>query len=197
MNPSAHPADFFEDWLTQALAARPTAHAMSLATATREGQTSLRTVLLKAYGRDGFLFFTATDTLKVRQLTENPHASLLFFWPESHRQVRIDGTAARVPPASLARRVLSRGAGHESLRWVSPLGRLADAREVLGIGAHGACGFLVSPCAVCFWQGGTGRRHATLDYERVGDDWIRRISGPADLQAALGLPSTERHGAAS
>jgi pyridoxamine 5'-phosphate oxidase len=170
---------------------------MSMATAARDGRTSLRTILLKAYGQRGFVFFTGADTLKVRQLAENPHVSLLFFWPESHRQVRIDGTAARVPPASLVRSVFSRHARGDALTWVSPHGRLADAGEALAAGIHGICCYLVSPRTVCFWQGGTARQHASLDYERTGDIWIHRTSGPDDLLAGLGRGSTERHEASS
>ncbi len=196
MTPPAHPAAFFREWLTAALTTHDTAHAMSLATATRDGQTSLRTVLLKAYGRDGFVFFTAPDSLKVRQLDENPHASLLFFWPASQRQVRIDGTARRVAPSSLARRCLG-GARQDALSWVAPQGRLADVREALAAGLRDVCSILVTPRTVAFWQGGKNRRHATLTYERTGDDWGHRTSGSADLLSTLGLAPDHPDGAAS
>ena len=68
----------FTDWLNHALAHLPMANAMGLATAAPSGVPSLRTVLLKAYSNDGFVFFTSPDTLKVRHISENPHVSLLF-----------------------------------------------------------------------------------------------------------------------
>ena len=183
------PAAFFRAWLTDALLTNPLAHAMGLATAACDGQTSLRMVLLKAYGPSGFVFFTSPDTRKVRQLSENPHASLLFFWPVSHRQVRIDGDARQLSTPSLVSGLSPGGVRHDRLTWVAPDGGLAEIREALAAGPHRSRGFLVAPRSVSFWQGGARRRHATLAYERVGDEWVHRISGPADLVALLSAPT--------
>lgn len=199
MNAPASPLVPFAEWLNQALEGEPTANAMSLATATSRGETALRTVLLKAYGDDGFVFFTSPDTLKVRHIAENPRVSLLFFWPRFNRQIRIDGTASRILATVLARRLFSTRVRHGAITWVSPLGRVADAREALAIrmkevqhlfatraanvgpeqdGGPASChGFLVSPTMIRFWQGGAERRHVSLIYERAGADWTHRWCG--------------------
>ena len=196
----------FAEWLNYALERVPVANAMNLATASLDGQTSLRTVLLKAYSDDGFVFFTGPETLKVRQMTENPRVSLLFFWPELNRQVRIDGTASRIAITALARSFFSKGVNQGVVTWVSPHGRVADARQAFEGKMHemlrvfrrdadkepegvpsSVCSFLVSPITVQFWQGGAGVQHASLDYLRSADGWSRRVSGTVSGQP-LGLP---------
>ena len=182
---SASPFGPFNEWLTQALEQLPMANAMGLATATRSGETALRTVMLKAYSDEGFVFFTSPDTLKVRHVAENPHVSLLFFWPGLNRQIRIDGTAARIPVTSLARRFFSRRAHGSAITWVSQGGRIANAREALEISmsaaSHPPCAFLVSPATVMFWQGGAGRQHASLEYTRAGEAWTSHSSGSLEM----------------
>jgi pyridoxamine 5'-phosphate oxidase len=192
---TAPPTPFgpFADWLNHALDHLPKANAMGLATATRNGVPSLRTVLLKAYSNDGFMFFTSPDTLKVRHMTENPHVSLLFFWPEFNRQIRIDGTASRITATSLARGFFVRGVRQGAITWVSPQGRLADARGAL-VGPSSFCSVLVSPVTVRFWQGGSGRQHASLDYQREGTVWTHRASGPLDLVPDFRVPPESPNG---
>ncbi len=70
---------------------------VSLATASAGGRVSVRTVLLKGFNKNGFLFFTNYDSKKALQLVTNKNAALLFYWPESGRQVRIEGIAEKVP----------------------------------------------------------------------------------------------------
>ena len=91
-------------------------NAMSLATATCSGETTLRTVLLKGYSDEGFLFFTNLESTKARQIADNPHVSLLFPWIALERQVIINGTASRVPMAEVARYFFSRPRRAGSLR---------------------------------------------------------------------------------
>src|SRR5215510_7313030 len=87
----------FGRWYDEALSANlvePTA--MTLATANRQGVPSARMVLLKGYDDRGFVFFTNYESGKARDLTENPHAALVFWWGPLERQVRIVGTVSRV-----------------------------------------------------------------------------------------------------
>jgi pyridoxamine 5'-phosphate oxidase len=201
----------FAAWLNHALDHLPLANAMTLATATPGGVPAARTVLLKAYSDDGFVFFTSPDALKVRHMTENPHVALLFFWPEFNRQIRIDGTVSRIPATSLARGFFVRGVRHGAITWVSPHGRVADARDALDVKLNDLrrlfggqphadaspssfCSFLVSPSTVRFWQGGAGRQHASLDYERAGTVWTHRKTGALGLPPDLGLESESPNG---
>src|SRR6266566_5514397 len=77
--------------------APPDVNAMVLATASRDGQPSARTVLLKGADPRGFIFFTNYDSRKGQELAENPNASLVFYWPDLERQVCIAGMVTKVP----------------------------------------------------------------------------------------------------
>ncbi len=70
--------------------------AMTLATASADGTPDARIVLLKDVGADGFTFFTNYDSAKGRELAANPRATLVFFWADLERQVRVSGTVTRV-----------------------------------------------------------------------------------------------------
>jgi pyridoxamine 5'-phosphate oxidase len=94
---AADPIVQFGVWFEQAVAAglnEP--NAMTLATATPDGVPSARIVLLKGYDAGGFTFFTSYDGRKGKELAKNPRAALVFFWGELARQVRIEGTVAKV-----------------------------------------------------------------------------------------------------
>ena len=88
----ADPIQEFERWFNEALNNNlDQVNAMSLATATKDGKPSVRTVLLKHYGQDGFIFYTNYNSRKGKELLENPHAALLLYWAPLDRQVRIEG----------------------------------------------------------------------------------------------------------
>src|SRR5215470_11541846 len=90
------PFALFARWFDEAREVEPDPTAMTLATASRSGQPSVRTVLMKGYDASGFVFFTNYDSRKARELAENNQASLLFFWRSFERQVRVDGTVVKV-----------------------------------------------------------------------------------------------------
>jgi pyridoxamine 5'-phosphate oxidase len=88
------PIKQFGNWFTAAIEAGiRDVNAMSLATAGRDGKPSVRIVLLKGFDPDGFVFFTNYESEKGRQLEENAHAALAFYWIELDRQIRVTGAA--------------------------------------------------------------------------------------------------------
>jgi pyridoxamine 5'-phosphate oxidase len=90
------PIDQFDLWYRDRLTLKISyPDSMTLATASADGWVSARTVLLKSYGKQGFYFFSNYRSRKGRQLEENPNAALLFYWPETVKQVRIEGIVAR------------------------------------------------------------------------------------------------------
>src|SRR5215467_6214864 len=96
----ADPFAQFGDWFDEALRsgiALP--NAMTLATASRKGRPSARTVLLKGFDARGFAFYTHYRSRKGRELEENPRAMLLFCWEELERQIGIEGPVGRVAAA--------------------------------------------------------------------------------------------------
>src|SRR5215467_12536295 len=88
----ADPIRQFNIWWQDAVEAKILeVNAMTLATASADGMPSARTVLMKGFSEQGFIFFTNYNSFKGQQLEENPKASLLFFWKEMERQVRVTG----------------------------------------------------------------------------------------------------------
>jgi pyridoxamine 5'-phosphate oxidase len=95
--PETDPLGLFAAWFAEARESEPNdANAMALATATPDGRPSVRMVLLKGHGPDGFLFYTNADSRKGREIHANPEAALLFHWKSLRRQIRIEGSLARV-----------------------------------------------------------------------------------------------------
>jgi len=183
----------FARWFDEAVAAKIVdPNAMSLATATPAGETTIRTVLLKGYGHDGFVFFTNLESTKAQQIAQNPHVSLLLPWLPLERQVIINGTAARISLTDVTTYFLSRPRESRIAAWVSQQSRVIDARRVLEakfeelVRKFGAGeiplpsfwgGFRVTPKTIEFWQGGQHRLHDRFLYSRRGDDWtIARLA---------------------
>ena len=190
----ADPLHQFEKWFGQALAVQlPEPNAMTLATATPDGQPSARVVLLKAFDASGFTFFTNYDSRKGRELSANPRAALLLFWPELQRQVRIEGTVERVSEAESDAYFRSRPLGSRLGAWASGQSEVIASRDVLEqrvrelmqrfpdgdvpCPSHWG-GYRVRPLAIEFLQGRPDRLHDRLRYRRVQPDgWrLERLS---------------------
>src|SRR6478609_4071897 len=94
------PLAIFDKWFAEARASELSdPEAMALATVNEAGRPSLRMVLLKGHGPDGFVFYTNEESAKGRELAQNPNAALLFHWKSLRRQVRLEGAVARVSSA--------------------------------------------------------------------------------------------------
>jgi pyridoxamine 5'-phosphate oxidase len=177
----------FQRWFDDARAAGiPLAEACAVATASAGGAPSARMVLLKEADARGFVFATNYGSRKGRELADNPRASLLFYWHALGRQVRVEGSVARVDEAEsdaiwLARPRASRlsalasqqsepVASREELeRRVAELERELDGREVDRPEWWG--GYRVVPDELEFWQHRDDRLHHRFRYRRRADAW--------------------------
>lgn len=98
--PHRDPFALFQTWYDEARQAEPDdSNAMALATATPDGRPSVRMVLLKGHGPDGFVFYTNSRSRKGREIAANPHAALLFHWKSLRRQIRVEGVLEAVSAA--------------------------------------------------------------------------------------------------
>ena len=185
----------FRVWFGEALASQIVdANAMSLATASRRGEPSVRTVLLKDVDDRGFVFFTHYNSPKGRDLAENPRAGLMFYWAELERQVRITGPVARVARDVSAAYFTSRPLDSQWAAWACPQSvPIADRAELEARFAAAkqrfaeepiTCppdwgGYHVAPEQIEFWQGRPNRLHDRLLYTRAADgSWTRSRLAP-------------------
>jgi pyridoxamine 5'-phosphate oxidase len=179
-------------WDEAAASALPESNAMTLATADEAGRPSARVVLLKDYGVDGFVFYTNYQSRKGRELAANPHAALLFFWPELERQIRIEGTVERVAASESDTYFRSRPLASRVGAWASPQSEpipskawlMARAAEMgLRHGLHPERpphwgGYRLRPIAMEFWQGRPSRLHDRLRYTQSAAGWQRERLAP-------------------
>jgi pyridoxamine 5'-phosphate oxidase len=188
------PFALFERWFTAACALDRDANAMSLATATPDGRPSIRTVLLKGYGADGFVFYTNYNSRKAREMATNPRVSLMFFWPTPERQVRIEGTAAKVPAGESDAYFVSRPLESRLSVYASRQSEVIESREALDARFEAASkrfpdggvprpewwgGYRVTAHEIEFWQGRIGRMHDRLLYKLQSDgSWLRARLAP-------------------
>jgi pyridoxamine 5'-phosphate oxidase len=192
--PDSEPLALFEAWFAEAQASEPNdANAMALATATTDGRPSVRMVLLKAHGPEGFVFYTNSQSRKGAEIAENPHAALLFHWKSLRRQVRIEGSLAEVTPGEADVYFQSRHRLSQLGSAASDQSRPLDARQtyldrvdVLAERYEGQeiprpphwTGFRLAPEAIEFWLDRPNRLHERRRFVRDGDRWASTLLYP-------------------
>jgi len=169
------PIAMFDGWLAEARLSEPNLpESMALATADAAGRPSLRMVLLKGHGPDGFVFYTNLDSRKGEDLAVNPHAALLFHWKSLRRQVRIEGPVAPVTDGDADTYFATRSRQSQLGAWASDQSRPLPERSVMEDRFEDLClsfegrevprpsrwsGFRVAPQVMEFWTDRESRLH--------------------------------------
>jgi pyridoxamine 5'-phosphate oxidase len=178
----------FRAWYEQAAAAGlHLPDAMTLATATPDGQPSARMVLLRGCDEAGFVFYTNYESRKARDLSANPRAALVFYWGPLERQVRVEGRAELVAPEVSDAYFRTRPRASQLGAWASPQSQVLAGRQALERNLEEASarhaggevarppywgGYRVVPEVVEFWQARAGRLHDRLRYRRLRRGWV-------------------------
>ncbi|GAB4377702.1 MAG: pyridoxamine 5'-phosphate oxidase [Elainellaceae cyanobacterium] len=192
LNPD--PFQQFELWFQQACNADlQEPNAMVLATATATGEPFQRTVLLKYFDSNGFVFFTNYESRKAHQISENPQVSLLFLWLPLERQLQITGRAEKVSTAESFNYFTSRPRGSQLGAWCSQQSSVVSSRQILLMQFEKIKekflnqeiplppfwgGYRVVPNRFEFWQGRPNRLHDRFLYSQPEQEsWqIQRLS---------------------
>lgn len=180
-------------WLEEAVKEKvqePTA--MVLSTVDSVGNPESRVVLLKDLNAVGLVFYTNYESKKGWQIKTNKHVSVVFFWPELERQVRIKGIAEKISTEDSEAYFLSRPVDSQLGAWASPQSRVIESRNVLEENyryyqeyfksnkitkpPHWG-GYLIRPEYFEFWQGRSNRLHDRLEFIHAKDSWqINRLA---------------------
>ena len=188
----AVPIAQFARWYEGALeSVKPLPHAVALSTATPAGHPSARMVLLKDFDAHGFVFYTNYRSRKGRELARNPRGTLLFYWGNLERQVRIEGRIERVPARESDEYFATRPRGSQLSAWASAQsatvrGRTALERRFASVARkypesvprppHWG-GYRLAPAAIEFWQGRDDRLHDRILYRLAHGRWrVERLA---------------------
>lgn len=188
------PFTLFDQWYAEARATEPNdSNAMALATVDVAGQPSVRMVLLKGHGPDGFVFYTNRESRKAGELAAVPRAALLFHWKSLRRQIRIEGAVTLATDAESDAYFASRGRDSQLGAWASDQSRPLDARDTFEARYEAARarfeggdvprpphwgGYRVTPQRIEFWQDREHRLHERRVFTRTADGWDEGLLYP-------------------
>ena len=182
-----NPFDQFAKWWDEAIKSEiDEVNAMTLATVDQRNRPSARIVLLKDFNSSGFVFYTNYESNKGIQIESNPYASLVFFWKELERQVRIEGRCERVASSESDAYFKSRPIGSQIGAAASPQSSIISNRSILNDKVEELKnqfpngdiprplhwgGYRLVPETIEFWQGRSSRLHDRIKYLKEGDLW--------------------------
>ena len=190
-----NPISLFKIWFEEAKKSELNdANALSLATSDKNGNPSVRMVLLKSFDNSGFVFYTNLNSVKSKAIKGNPNVSMCFHWKSLLRQIRIIGKATNVSDQEADEYYNSRSYGSRIGAWASKQSSILNSREELNneIKVYKSkfpnsdkvprpshwSGWRVIPSEIEFWLDGDNRIHERLKYTKVNESWKKVLLNP-------------------
>jgi pyridoxamine 5'-phosphate oxidase len=188
-----NPFKQFEEWYGQAVKSELfEPNALTLSTASKKGKPSSRIVFLRGFEKHGFVFFTNYSSRKGDELKENPYASILFYWPELERQVRIEGRVVKAPTAVSDDYFAKRPRNNRVGAWASPQSHVINGRKELDSLVSEFTtkfteeiprpknwgGYVLQANYYEFWQGRESRLHDRICYTLKSGKWKKERLAP-------------------
>ena len=189
------PIQLFKAWMDEAKKTEPNdPNAFSLATADKNGTPSVRIVLLKDFGKDGFTFYTNLDSPKSLDIESNPKAEMCFYWKSLQRQVRVFGSINKVEDEIADKYFSTRDYVSKIGAWASEQSEILQNKNELLKRVDGFkktysenanvprpenwSGWILEPTMIEFWLKGPNRIHERLRYNKESNNWIKNLLNP-------------------
>ena len=186
------PIQLFKVWMDEAKKTEPNdANALSLATADKNGTPSVRIVLLKDFGKNGFTFYTNLDSPKSLDIESNPKAEMCFYWKSLERQVRVFGAINKISDEIADKYFSSRDYGSKIGSWASEQSKILRNKIELLERVEGFkktypetenvprpenwSGLTLKPTVIEFWLKGPNRIHERLRYNKQLNNWEKKL----------------------
>jgi len=189
------PIKLFKAWLDEAKKTEPNdPNAFSLATADKNGTPSVRMILLKDFGKDGFIFYTNLDSPKSLDIEDNPKAEMCFYWKSLQRQIRVFGLINKVSIELADKYFSTRNYESKIGAWASEQSKILQNRNDLIERIDGFkkiytetenvprpenwSGWIVEPTMIEFWLKGSDRIHERMRYKKELNKWVKKLLNP-------------------
>jgi len=189
------PIQLFKVWMDEAKKTEPNdPNALSLATADKNGTPSVRIVLLKDFGENGFTFYTNLESHKSSDIESNPKGEMCFHWKSLKRQIRVYGSINRVSDEVANEYFSSRDYDSKIGAWSSEQSKILNSRKDLFERIKGFkkvypetgkvprpdnwSGWILEPTMIEFWLEGPNRIHERLRYLKEQKNWIKKLLNP-------------------
>ena len=189
------PIQLFKAWMDEAKKTEPNdPNAFSLATADKNGTPSVRTILLKDFGKHGFTFYTNLDSPKSLDIESNPKAEMCFYWKSLQRQVRVFGFINKAEDEIADKYFSTRDYGSKIGAWASEQSKILQNKNELLKRIDGFkktysesgnvprpenwSGWILEPIMIEFWLKGSNRIHERLRYNKESNNWIKNLLNP-------------------